>query len=145
MSFLPDPGQPPLNAAAGLVSAQAIDAAKAETAKLVDAAKSGGFTVTPEAVGDMRKALADMQTSLATLMQQTATLSQAPKLGGHPYGHTVAAHVQKGATETTGSATAALQQFSDVLTAADEALARAAGVYQETEQGAADAAKGAGA
>jgi hypothetical protein len=135
MSFIPDPGQPPLS----------IDAAKAETAKLVNAAKSGSFTVSPEAVGDMREALADMQASLGDLVLNNLVLEQAPQLGSHPYGHTVASHVQKGATESTGSVSAALRQFREVLQAADEALARAAGVYQGTEQDASDATKRPGA
>src|SRR5207302_1358399 len=100
--------------------------------KLVDAAKGGGFKITAEGVKPLREALMEMRMTLQTLSQDIAPLNQAPQLGSHPYGHTVAAHDQKGASEATGSATAAIDQLRQVLIQADEALARAAGLYKES-------------
>jgi hypothetical protein len=64
---------------------------------------------------------------------------QAPQLGSHPYGHTVAAHDQKGAADQAGSAAIVLNQLGLALQQADEALARAAGIYQENEHNAINA------
>ncbi|MFE0022895.1 hypothetical protein [Amycolatopsis sp. NPDC059021] len=127
--------------AAGGMNIQAVKAVTDETQKLVNAAKSGGFKITAAGVEPLRKALNDMATKLDSLKGKTQVLSQAPQLGSHPYGHTVAAHDQKGAAEAAGSAQQVLQQFSSVLKQADEALARAAGLYKETEQRAADLSK----
>ena len=141
MSFVADPGQATNALAAGGLNTQAITAVTAETRKLVDAAKSGGFTISGEALNDLRKALTDMATRLDGLKAETQVLASPPQLGSHPYGHTVAAHDQKGGADATGSATVVLEQFSRVLKDADEALARAAGVYTENEGQAFDASK----
>ena len=140
MSFQADPGQitgaikniGSMIGSAG-INAAALAQASAETAKLVDAAKSGGFKISPEGVAPLRKALADMATRLDTLSRDTTYLDQAPQLGNHPYGHTVSAHDQKSAADATGSAKVVLAQFRQVVTAADEALSRAAGLYNEAE------------
>lgn len=141
MSFQADPGQVTVGAVkniGSLIGSAAIDAvalaqAKVETAKLVDAAKSGGFKISPEGVAPLRKALADMAEKLEGLYQDTAILDQAPQLGSHPYGQTVSQHDQKSAANGTGSAKVVLEQFKQVLKSADEALARAAGLYKEAE------------
>ncbi|RSD25814.1 hypothetical protein [Amycolatopsis eburnea] len=111
----------------------AVQAATAETQKLIAAAKSGGFKITPEGVKPIRDALNDLVSDLDGLGYKTAALDQAPQLGSHPYGQTVATHDQKGATEAEGSARAVLNQLKTVARQADEALARAAGLYKETE------------
>jgi hypothetical protein len=116
---------------AGMSSA--IKGVTAETQKLVDAAKSGGFKITPEGVKPIRDALTDLVNDIGTLWFQTAALDQAPQLGSHPYGQTVASHDQKSASESEGSARAVLEQLRQVAKQADEALARAAGMYKETE------------
>jgi hypothetical protein len=116
----------------GAMSA-AVQSVSAETQKLISAAKSGGFKITPEGVKPIRDALTDLVNDLGTLQYQSAMLDQAPQLGNHPYGHTIAKHDQKSATETEGSATAVLEQLRQVAKQADEALARAAGLYKETE------------
>jgi hypothetical protein len=118
---------------AGGLNSAAIQAVSAETQKLVDAAKSGGFKITPEAVGDMRKALAAMSEHLSELNSSTFELSIAPKLGDHPYGHAVAAHDQKGASDEANSVINVLNQFGLTIKQADEALQRAAGLYKEQE------------
>lgn len=110
-----------------------------QTQKLVDAAKGGGFKITPEGVQPLRVALLDLAQKLDSLSIDTALLDEAPQLGGHPYGHTVAAHDQKGASQADGSARIVLSQLRDVVTQADEALARAAGLYNEAEHQAAAA------
>jgi hypothetical protein len=119
----------------------AIKSVTAETQKLVDAAKSGGFKITPEGVKPLRDALNDLVTDLRGLDQVTGILNQSPQLGNHPYGHTVATHDQKGAAEAEGSAGVALAKLREVARQADEALARAAGQYAETESSALDSLK----
>src|SRR4051812_13005126 len=111
----------------------AVKAVTAETQKLVDAAASGGFKITPEGVKPIRDALNDLVADLDGLGYKTAALDQAPQLGSHPYGQTVATHDQKGATEAQNSARAVLDELKTVAQQADEALARAAGLYKETE------------
>ncbi|MGW4521562.1 hypothetical protein [Amycolatopsis sp. NPDC004378] len=141
MSFQADPGQVSVGAFKNVgsiigtagINAAALAQASAETAKLVDAAKSGGFKISPEGVAPLRKALADMAEKLEGLFWDTGSLDQAPQLGSHPYGHTVANHDQKSASQSTGSAKVVLEQFKQVLKSADEALARASGLYKEAE------------
>jgi hypothetical protein len=111
----------------------AVKGVTAETQKLVDAAKGGGFKITPEGVKPIRDALTDLVNDLDALGFQVQALDQAPQLGSHPYGQTVASHDQKSATDAEGSARAVLDQLKQVATQADEALARAAGLYKETE------------
>ncbi|WP_410658495.1 hypothetical protein [Amycolatopsis sp. lyj-112] len=126
---------------AGGLNQAAIAQVSAETQKLVSAAKNGGFKITEKGVEPLRKALADMSEHLDTLKAKTVHLSQAPQLGGHPYGKAVAAHDQKGASEAAGSASVVLDQFATVVKDADEALARAAGLYKDVENRAVDATK----
>jgi hypothetical protein len=141
--FVADPGQSSLNLlTTGGLSAGAIADTQAATQKLVDAAKSGGFKISAEGVKPMRAALLDVKTKLEGLTEARFTLGQAPMLGDHAYGHTVAAHDQKGASQDVGSAGHVLDQLNQLITQADEALARAAGVYQENEAQTADTLKG---
>lgn len=111
----------------------AVKSVTAETQKLVDAAKGGGFKITPEGVKPLRDALLDLVNDLDNLYFDTVDLDQAPQLGSHPYGQTVAKHDQKSANDATGSAKAVLAELKQVAQQADEALARAAGLYKETE------------
>ncbi|MEV6829151.1 hypothetical protein [Amycolatopsis sp. NPDC051102] len=119
----------------------AVQAAKAQTDKLVAAAASGGFKITPEGVKPLRDALTALVKDLDGLGHKVYALDQAPQLGSHPYGQTVASHDQKSATEATGSARAVLNQLREVATQADQALARAAGLYTGTEDDAFSAFK----
>ncbi|MFI5612469.1 hypothetical protein [Amycolatopsis sp. NPDC051903] len=128
----PDPGQ-----VAGL-DPKAIAAATAETTKLVNAAKSGRFSISGEALEQLRKALSDMVTRVDGLTGSTAALDQAPQLGSHPYGHAVAYHDLRAASESTGSLRSVLGQFRDLLAQADEALAHAGGAYRGAESAAVD-------
>ncbi|WP_410607314.1 hypothetical protein [Amycolatopsis sp. lyj-109] len=113
--------------------AAAVLSVKAETDKLVAAAASGGFKITPEGVKPIRDALTGLIKDLDRLGFKTYALDQAPQLGNHPYGQTVASHDQKSATEAEGSARAVLEQLREVATQADQALARASGLYTQTE------------
>lgn len=141
MSFQADPGQVTVGAFKNIgsiigtagINTAALAQASAETAKLVEAAKSGGFKISPEGVAPLRQALTEMAEKLDGLSQDTFLLDQAPQLGSHPYGHTVASHDQKSASQSAGSAKVVLEQFRQVLKSADEALARAAGLYKEAE------------
>jgi hypothetical protein len=111
----------------------AVQSVTAETQKLIAAAKGGGFKITPEGVKPIRDALTDLVNDLADLQYKSFVLDQEPQLGDHPYGHTVAKHDQKSASQAEGSATRVIQQLAQVAKQADEALARAAGLYKETE------------
>jgi hypothetical protein len=113
--------------------AAAVKSVTAETQKLIAAAKGGGFKITPEGVKPIRDALLDLVNDLDSLYFDAADLDQAPQLGSHPYGQTIAQHDQKSANDATGSAKAVLSQLKQVAQQADEALARAAGLYKETE------------
>ncbi|MBB4686997.1 hypothetical protein [Amycolatopsis jiangsuensis] len=124
--------------AAGGLDAKGVAEAATQTRKLVDSAKSGGFTIDGDALGDLRKALTDMVTRLEGLRPKTQVLASPPQLGSHPYGHIVAEHDRKSGADTAGSATDVLDQFGRLLREADEALARAAGVYTENEDQAID-------
>lgn len=148
MSFVPDPGQGGTDfgsmvglVSTGGVSAKAVEQAKAEVGKLVDAAKSGGFKLSAEGLEPLTKAIGQMRQDLSAVTQGAVFLTQAPKLGSHPYGHAVAQHDQKGAADASNSAKVVLDQFLIVLDQAEEALRRAAGVYKENEHGAADSIK----
>lgn len=118
---------------ADIMNLGAIQGVTAETQKLVDAAKGGGFKITPEGVKPIRDALTELVNDLANLSFDTMALDQAPKLGNHPYGHTIASHDQKSASQAEGSATEVLAKLRQVAQQADEALARAAGLYKGTE------------
>ncbi|HWD07378.1 MAG TPA: hypothetical protein VG674_33565 [Amycolatopsis sp.] len=117
---------------------KAVAAASAETAKLVTAAKSGRFSVSPEALEGLRKALSDMVARVDHLTGSTVALDQPPQLGSHPYGHAVAAHDFKSAAATPESVRSVLGQFRDLLQQADEALAQAGGKYRGAEESAND-------
>lgn len=138
--FVPDAGGGPVtNMFSSGALGNAVSGMASETQKLVDAAKSGGFKITPEGVEPLRTALQGMQQDLLTLTQDVEPLNQAPQLGGHAYGQTVAAHDQKGAAEETSSALHVLRALQQVVRQANEALERAAGLYKEGEQQAIDA------
>jgi len=138
--FVPDAGGGTVtNMFASGSLGNAVSGMASETQKLVDAAKSGGFKITPDGVAPLRTALQGMSMDLATLSQGIQPLTQAPQLGSHSYGQTVATHDQKGASEDANSAIAVLDHLRQVVQQADEALARAAGLYQEAENQAIDA------
>jgi hypothetical protein len=126
----------------GGLSAKVIADTTAATHELLNAAKGGGFKISEEGVKPMRDALTAVRTKLESLTEVSFVLAQAPQLGNHPYGHTVAAHDQKGASEDANSAGQVLEELRNMVLEADEALARAAGVYQENEGHAVDAMKG---
>lgn len=126
------------------MNVDAMKSVEAETGKLIAAAKSGGFRISADGVKPLRTALRNMQDRLDKLSQKTVlALSQSPKLGGHEYGQTVAQHDLKGATGQAGSAVVVLDQLQQVLTDADEALQRAAGIYKESEESAKNSVPGA--
>lgn len=114
---------------ADVMNLGAIQGVTAETQKLVDAAKGGGFKITPEGVKPIRDALTELVNGLADVQYKSYLLDQNPQLGDHPYGHTVAKHDSTAA----GKATQVLEQLKQVAKQADEALARAAGLYKEVE------------
>ncbi len=124
----------------GAMSA-AVQSVTAETQKLLDAAKGGGFKITPEGVKPIRDALNDLVNDLRDNGDAIFSLNQSPQLGSHPYGQTVASHDHKGAAQAEGSAGVVLEQLKQVAQQADEALARAAGLYHESENAALDAMK----
>ncbi|UOX86995.1 hypothetical protein MUY14_35470 [Amycolatopsis sp. FBCC-B4732] len=120
----------------------AVQAVTAETQKLVDAANSGGFRITSEGVEPIKKALTDLINDLSGLDEATYVLNQSPQLGSHPYGHTIAAHDKKGASQAEeGSAGYVLSQLRQLADQANKALTRASSLYSESENTALDAMK----
>jgi hypothetical protein len=126
----------------GGLSASVIADTQVATQKLLDAAKSGGFKITEAGVKPMRDALLDVRNKIEKLSTARETLAMAPMLGNHAYGHTVAAHDQKGASQDPESAGRILDELKQMIIQADEALARAAGVYKENENQTQDVLKG---
>jgi hypothetical protein len=126
----------------GGLSAKVIADTTAATHELLNAAKAGGFKISEEGVKPMREALLQVRNDLESLGDVSFRLTQAPQLGNHPYGHTVAAHDQKGASVDANSAGRVLEELKQMVIEADEALARAAGVYKENESQAVEAMKG---
>jgi hypothetical protein len=119
----------------------AVQSVTAETQKLLDAAKSGGFKITPEGVKPIKDALSDLINDLTDKGDAIYSLNQSPQLGSHPYGQTVAAHDHKGAAQAESSASVVLEKLKSVAQQAGEALDRAAGLYHESENAALDALK----
>lgn len=121
-----------INAFTGEANNQALEQAKGEAAALKASAKSGGFTVSPEAFQNMQKVLGDIQMRLESQQQNMSTLTQEPRLGSHPYGQQAARHDQQSATGDRG-AQVTVRQFLEVLRESREALQLAAKNYQATE------------
>ncbi|QWF80189.1 hypothetical protein [Amycolatopsis sp. CA-230715] len=146
------PGAPPAQGARvdpamtamSAMSGQTMQAAQGESKKLVDAAKSGGFTLSETAVRPLLDAVEQMRHDLEGQRRTTVPLLQPPQLGSHEYGHTVASHNQRGAQDEPGSVGVVLAQFDQVLAQASEALRRAAGIYGEADAEAADKLKAMG-
>jgi hypothetical protein len=116
----------------------AVEKVTAETQKLVAAASSGGFMISPEGVQPIRTALKDLIDDIGLLSNEVVNLNQTPKLGNHPYGHTVAAHDHKGAADAEGSAGVVLNQLMVVAQQASKALEEAAAKYAESDNAAFD-------
>ncbi|WP_103355047.1 hypothetical protein [Amycolatopsis sp. CA-128772] len=119
----------------------AVKAATAETQKLLAAAGSGGFRVSPEGVAPIKKALSDLVNDLNEKSEAIYLLNQSPQLGNHPYGHTVAAHDHKGAAQAEGSASTALEELKNLADQANQALDLAVAKYNESDNAAFDALK----
>ena len=119
----------------------AVKAATAETQKLLAAASTGGFRISPEGVEPIKKALADLVNDLTAKSESIYLLNQSPQLGNHPYGHTVAAHDHKGAAEAEGSASTAIEELKNLAEQAGKALDLAVAKYHESENAALDAMK----
>ncbi|TKG73778.1 hypothetical protein FCN18_02585 [Prauserella endophytica] len=101
---------------------------------MISAANSGHFRISEGAVTPLRNALVEMQSRLDRLSAETFFwITQAPKLGSHDYGQTVAQHDQKGGGGAAGSAAAVADQLRQVLEDADKALGQAVKNYQENE------------
>lgn len=134
----------PAMTAMSAMSGQTMQAAQGESKKLVDAAKSGGFTLSETAVRPLLDAVEQMRHDLEGQRRTTVPLLQPPQLGSHEYGHAVAGHNQRGAQDEPGSVGVVLGQFDQVLAQASEALRRAAGIYGETDAEAVDKLKAVG-
>ncbi|MEU3274036.1 hypothetical protein ABZ639_24630 [Saccharomonospora sp. NPDC006951] len=116
------------------IDADAIAATKAETKKLLDAANSGGFRISPEGVAPLKDALSAMQDRIDGLnVTIIRRLGQAPPLGSHDYGYAVAAHDQKGGSVEAGSAGVVIEQLRNVIEDAGAALDKALQNFQESE------------
>ncbi|RZQ62033.1 hypothetical protein [Amycolatopsis suaedae] len=138
--FQEDPGQssaPPVmpGGAAAFDSnlSKQVAATAGEAKKLVEAAKNGGFKIDPDAIPDLVKALTTMKDKVDKTFRDVQYVAEAPKLGSHAYGQTVAQHNQKGGAGEVGSVKQVLQHFSQVLDDAHFALLRASGKYGDNE------------
>lgn len=117
-------------ASGGGMSADTMKSVGASAQGLISAAKSGGFKMTPNGVKPMRDAIADMLGKLDTRISKAEVLTQPPKLGSSEYAKAVSQHDVKGGKSARDS----LMDFQAVLLDCDEALARAAGIYKETDE-----------
>lgn len=117
-------------ASGGGMSADTMKSVGDSAQGLISAAKSGGFKMTEAGVKPMRDAIADMLDRLRPRIRGAYKLTREPKLGSSPYATQVAAHDVKGGQ----SAEDALLALRDVLKDCDQALARAAGIYKETDE-----------
>ncbi|WP_277068794.1 hypothetical protein [Saccharomonospora viridis] len=116
------------------INEKAVADTRAETQKLLNSARNGGFHITPEGVKPLREALVRMQERLDSLSATSAHyLGQSPKLGSHDYGKTVAQHTLKGGSSEPGSASVVLEQLRTVLEDALAALQHAEDNYRNRE------------
>lgn len=116
-------------ASGGGMSADTMASVASSAKGLVSAAKSGGFKISEDGVKPMRNAIADMMERLRIRIRESHKLAMDPKIGSGPYQQRVAPHYASGGE----TAQQALLNLRDVLRDCDEALARAAGVYKETD------------
>ncbi len=113
------------------MGAKTMGAMRADTQQLIAAAKSGGFRISDQGVKPMRDAMVRMMDRLDVRIRYAYLLTRAPELGSSPYARQVANHDVKGGE----SAVKSLMALRQVLVDCDEALARAAGIYRETDEG----------
>ncbi|EID53735.1 hypothetical protein SacxiDRAFT_1487 [Saccharomonospora xinjiangensis XJ-54] len=108
------------------------------TDRLVESAKTGGFTVTKEGADPIIKVLEKFMEEVKELRAQLAIdFDQEPKLGEHDYGKRVALHMWEAANDER-SPRAALTKLSKILERSRIALLIASDQYQEQEESARD-------
>lgn len=99
---------------------------------MLDSAKAGGFRVSEEGVDQLLKDIRQARDKLSELGFESQYLGQEPKLGGHVYGRTLAAHDRQSAIGDRG-VLPMLSAFRETLEMVEEAVLRAAGRYREAE------------
>ncbi|CAM2856667.1 hypothetical protein SAXI111661_04905 [Saccharomonospora xinjiangensis] len=110
--------------------------------RLVASAKSGGFTVTKEAADRIIKVIEEHIDEIDQFENKLEVFDQEPELGDHDYGKLVARHMWEAANDGQ-SARVALGSLKIILEKSREALLRASKQYQEQEEVARDAFRGA--
>ncbi|WP_019813897.1 hypothetical protein [Saccharomonospora saliphila] len=147
MPLVPDPGQGRTDEATtsslfGFSVTESVSATntedvtktQVETRKLLEAANSGGFRISPEGVEPLKKALINMQERLDRISATSGyALGQRPRLGSHEYGRMVAAHDQKSGSGENNSANAVIHKLRKIIAEADEALTAALKNYHDHE------------
>ncbi|MEU6646245.1 hypothetical protein ABZ863_27380 [Saccharomonospora sp. NPDC046836] len=117
------------------INAASVAKAKAESDKLLSAAKNGGFRLSEEGARPLIDALMSFRAKLDDLQFVSGALALDPQLGSSEYARTVASHDRQGADGPQGILTV-IDQLRVVLEQSVEALQRAAGLYRENEENA---------
>lgn len=109
-----------------------------EAKKMLDSARSGGFTVSEEAAQPIIDVLNEIKDRVERLSHDLMLVTtQEPPLGDHDYGKKVADHQYEAFCGDDGSAVSVLRQLYNVLEDSSAALDVARKKYQESEAGAA--------
>ncbi|HJQ47258.1 MAG TPA: hypothetical protein VJ870_13225 [Amycolatopsis sp.] len=116
-----------------MLSAQAIDATKAQVQKLVDSAKSGGFAIDEQGGDEYIRVFRDFEDVLNNLQNTVADASQSPKLGGSDYASRVAAHTVSIATGDAQSFGTALQSLTVIVQQGRQAFEEAKKRYAQMD------------
>lgn len=112
--------------------------------RLVESARSGGFTVTKEGADPIIEVLIDFIGRVRELRSEMRVFDQDPKLGNHDYGLLAASFMKKAANDEQ-SARFALEKLEKILEKSLEALRIASNQYQEQEESALGSIKRMGA
>ncbi|EHR59123.1 hypothetical protein [Saccharomonospora cyanea] len=116
------------------LNSKAVNSMASEAKEMLKAAKSGGFRVSEDAAQPIRDVLEKFQDRVDRMRADMNVLAaRQPTLGNHDYGQKVALHHQEAVTVRAGSPVKVLEQLTQVLADADQALKIAMEKYKEAE------------
>ncbi|AIJ20884.1 hypothetical protein [Amycolatopsis methanolica] len=116
------------NVGAGFHDIRQAEAMAADTQRLLDSARSGGWAVDEETGTHLRRAVTQMLERLAGIQENVYRLKSAPKFGNDDYARTAAAHFQTAMDSDEHSLVqvydAIRANLGKLVDALDEAMAR---------------------